>query len=370
MLKLILDHDFLRTPPAVDTSSYSHHGTVQNVEHSADGIAPGSGALRFGGTGGRVRIASRPALQRLGPLAVEATIMLQPSSGRRNIVEGDGSFALFVDDDDTLVGSVFALVDGSASPVWQVVSSGAHSPTGNAHKVPLDTWCRVLFHHDGYTRARLFVSGELVATRNDYRSGPGPVGGAGVVIGNWTLANQFEFQGLIDRIRIFKQDERELFRKFRGRGNPALQDYWDDIGACLAERLRRKPPEQSTGLALACQVFLGDMLRALQLADGDERVRILEVLEDYQRNWRTNNINDPSQVLALKTIGEFLYFRLGAEWMDSFREFTREISGFLEDTAICFDHKTLPEADPEFLRLIEKCIPVFTSANTNPVATS
>jgi hypothetical protein len=369
MLKLILDHDFVRTPPAVDTSSYSHHGTVQNVRHSADGVAPGSGALRFGDAGGRVRIASRPAWQRLGPLAVEATIMLRSSSGRRNIVEGDGSFTLYVDEDDTLVGSVFALADGSASPDWHRVSSGPNSPAGAPRKVPLDTWCRVLFHHDGYTRARLFLNAELVATRNDYRSGPGPVGGAGVVIGNWTLANQFEFEGLIDRVRIFKQDERELFRKFRRRGGGALRDYWDDIGSCLAETLRRKPPEQSTGFALGCQVFLGDILRALQLADGDERVRILEALEAYQRNWRTNNIDDPSQVLALKTIGEFLYFRLGAEWIDKFREFTKQVSSFLEDTAICFDHKTLPEADPEFVRLIEKCIPVFTSENMNPVVT-
>jgi hypothetical protein len=189
MLKLILDMDFRAVPPAVDRSPFACHGRIIHADPVQDGASAASGALDFSHPDSAVRIANRAVWQKLDVLAIETWIFVSASGTRRNIVEGDGSFALFVDTDDTLAGSVFSIVDGAASPAWNVTSSKLHSPDGAVRKVPLDQWCKVVFLHDGTTRARLFIDDKLVASRGDFISGIQPVGGTGVVIGNWTLSN-------------------------------------------------------------------------------------------------------------------------------------------------------------------------------------
>jgi hypothetical protein len=195
MLKLILDHDYRQPFPAVDTSPLSNHGVVLSAAHHADGAQPGSGALRFAQPHSSVRVPARQCWQRIGSIVAEATVRLDAAPARRNIIEGDGSFALFVAPDDTLVGSVFTLTDGNTSPAWNVVSSATHSPDGVVRKVLVNRWSKIVFQHDGITRARLFIDDRLVAVRGDYRSGVPAVASTGVVIGNWTLTSQYAFAG-------------------------------------------------------------------------------------------------------------------------------------------------------------------------------
>lgn len=360
MLKLILDQDFVRTPPAVDTSTYGHHGRIVDLRHSPDGRAPGSGALDFASDDAAVRIAPRPAWHKLEALAIEATVFLRPSAGRRNVVEGDGSFALFVDDDGTLVGSVLSTVDGAAAPAWNTVSSKLHGPDGAVRTVPTGRWCRIVLHHDGITRCRIFIDDELVATRGDYRSGLGPVGDAGVVIGNWTLTSRFAFDGLIDRVRIWKHDEDALIRAFGSRGgDPATRDHWDDLWICLGTSLDDEARERLARVAQAWSDMLRDMFRALHQAEGDERARLLEALDAYRRNWRAGTIDDPSHTEALAVLHTYLRDKLGPGWIADFRGQAEGLHNALAPAARCFDGERLAKADPVFVRFIERSLSIF-----------
>jgi hypothetical protein len=359
VLKLILDQDFIHAPPAVDASTYGHHGRIVDLLHHSDGRSPGSGALDFTNADAAVRIAPRPAWHRLDALAVEAVVLLRPSAGRRNVVEGDGSFAFYVDGDDTLVASMFSTVDGAPAPAWNVVSSRLHGPDGAVRTVPTDRWCKIVLHHDGITRCRLFIDDELVAVRSDYRSGLASVGAAGVVIGNWTLASQYAFDGLIDRVRIWKRDEDALVRDFAARlDDPAARDHWDDVWACLGA-MDGETRERFAGMARAWDDLLRDMFRALHAAEDDERDRLLEALDTYRRNWRANTIDDPSHADALAVLHSYLRDRLGPGWIADFRGLAEGLRDMLAPVARCFDGERLAEADPAFARFIERSLPIF-----------
>ena len=137
VLKLILNYDFDQPVPAVDRSPFANHGQVIQAAFAADGRETGSGALHFQQAGSAVRTAWRPVWQKIVALAIEAWIFVLPNGKRRNIIEGDGSFAFFLDADDTLVGSVFSLVDGAASPNWNIASRPARTvPTAYRSACP------------------------------------------------------------------------------------------------------------------------------------------------------------------------------------------------------------------------------------------
>src|SRR4051795_9097134 len=96
MWELICHHTYKWNGRPVDLSFYDNLADA-NAPFLADGIAPGSGALRFVQHGNRVRVASGPAWNPLVALRLEITARLtEPSQAHQTLIEGDKSFGLFV----------------------------------------------------------------------------------------------------------------------------------------------------------------------------------------------------------------------------------------------------------------------------------
>ena len=351
MLKLILDQDFLTPVPAVDRSPFSNHGRVIHTTFAPDGRGAATGALGFQHADSAVRIAWQPVWQKLNALCIEAWIHVTATGTRRNIVEGDGSFAFFLNPDDTLVGSVFSVVDGAAGPAWNTMSSGTHSPDGVVRRVPLNQWCKVVFHHDGITRARLFLDDELIGVRGDYRSGIVPVAGAGVVIGNWTLANQFAFAGSIDRVRVWKRDEFAVIREFTARPvDPAARDAWDDVWACLAAQSDPHTLIRLRRLGEDWEQLIRELFRAVHAASEDERERFRQLIETYRTHWSANTIDSEEYARAIRELREWIVRALGPAWEARAGQFVEFIG---EMGRRCFDIDRIKPLDPQFAQLID-----------------
>lgn len=349
MLKLLLDHDYRQQLPAVDASPFCNHGVILDATHRADGSQPGTGALRFDRASSSVRIPLRPCWQRIGSLVVEAVVRITPKATRRNIVEGDGSFALFVDQDDTIVGSVYSLSDGNTTPTWNTVSSATHSPDGVVQKVPLDRWSKILFQHDGITRARVFVDDRLVAVRGDYRSGVQAVASTGIVIGNWTLTSQYAFAGDIDRVRVWKRDEEAIVREFTDRLDPQARDEWDAIGNCLHRSLNADQLMLLRRLFEQWEELLRELFRTIHRASAGDRALVLSLLREYRTNWRGNQLGAPASVDAFHRFFEILVRLLGPQWIRRAGTFAKALIDLLAAANGCFDRERLATLDCAFV---------------------
>jgi Concanavalin A-like lectin/glucanases superfamily len=353
MLKLILNYDFDQPVPAVDRSPFANHGQVIQAAFAADGRETGSGALHFQQAGSAVRTAWRPVWQKIVALAIEAWIFVLPNGKRRNIIEGDGSFAFFLDPDDTLVGSVFSLVDGAGSPNWNIVSSGTHSPDGMPQRVPLNRWCKVVFHHDGLTRARLFLDDRLIGVRGDYRSGVGAVGLAGVVTGNWTLANQFPFAGAVDSVRVWKRDEAALIRDFTARPiSPAARDAWDDVWACLDAQRNPDLDGRLRQLGRDWEQLIRELFRAVHAASSDDRQAFRELVDAYRAHWRGNTIDSQAAIDTILALRTWIAKALGPSWAQRTDVLVRLVLELWGDGRGCLDRERLAKLDPAFAGFI------------------
>lgn len=346
MLKLLLDHDYDRPLPAVDRSQFSNHGRVIGAPFAVDGARPGSGALRFGTASSAVRVAWRPSWARLDALLVEAWIRVEPQGLRHNIVEGDGSFALFVDADGTLVGSVLGTVDGASAPAWNIVSSGLHAPAGQPSRVPAGRWCKVTFHHDGLTRARLSIDGRLVAARGDYRSRVVGVEAAGVVIGNWTLADRYAFSGAIDRVRVWGRDELAPVDQLTARPvAPAARDRWDELWSCLAASLAPDHRPQLAVIGRTWEELVRRLVRAVHATGDAERSELRWIIDTYRENWLANTIDDVSQSEAVLALLGLIDRLLGPSWLHDAEALARDVIGLLGGTA-CVEASRIAACDP------------------------
>jgi hypothetical protein len=356
MFKLILDHEYTKPKPAVDSSRFMQHGTVVNTVHNPNGRQPASGALRFTVPSSEVRVPSGPAWANLGGMAVQVWLKLDALSGqRRNIIEGDNCFALFVDSGGAVVASFLGLVQGQITPQWNIVSTALHSPTGNAVTCPVGVWTFVSFIFDGIGRARIWIDGVLAGVRTDFVSGVGSVGPAGVVIGNWTLCNQYWLMGEIDSVRVWKEDPvapiAQLYSRLK---DEAQRKAWDRFFDCLAQanpdRLR-----QYAGLAGELDRLLRVEVQGLYNAPEEQRDEFFALLGAYRQAWQDNTIQTSDHtetVLALYRLMESFSDQSLAADLHRLIEVMEML--FNDEVSDCFDRSRLAKADPEFWSFIDQ----------------
>jgi hypothetical protein len=121
-----------------------------------------------------------------------------------------------------------------------------------------------------------------------------PVGPAGIVVGNWTLTNQFALDGLVDRVRVWKHDEDALVRAFGGRDLDARgRDEWDELWTCLAQALERGALESLRSVERSWRVLFREIVRAMHDADPEERARLPAALASYRKNWADTVVDLP-----------------------------------------------------------------------------
>lgn len=198
--RLVLHHTYDRGT-GFDVSEYGNHGELRSVDVGGGAQA---GSIGFDGGDSWVYVRPSPTLRDMRAFRFRARFMLTPAGAphRHNLVEGHLSFALFVNDDFSIQGTI---LDGTGG--W----SGPTSPPGVIHP---DEWQVVEYCHDGISHAWILVDGVKVAERHDV---PGPIRDVqadGLAIGHWPHPNSaYTLEGWIDDARLWTYDPRDDIRR-------------------------------------------------------------------------------------------------------------------------------------------------------------
>lgn len=191
--RLVVHHAYERGS-AFDLSENGNHGHLTSV---GAGSGAFEGSLRFTGGPSRVDVRPHPTLAAMRSIAVRARFFLDPQGGahRHNLVEGHLSFALLVESNGALTGSIL-----DATGTWRAPQT---SPGAVTNRV----WHEAAMFHDGISHARLFLDGTLAAERFDI---PGPirdVANFGLAIGHWPDPDdRYTLEGHIDDVKVWRDD--------------------------------------------------------------------------------------------------------------------------------------------------------------------
>lgn len=195
--KLVLHHTYLNGA-AFDVSGCNNHGSLTNVWEDT-GTFPGT--LRFSGGTSQVDVEPSESMRTMRGLAVKARFRIDPAAWvhRHNLVEGHLSFALMVQRDRSVMGTIH---DRNGN--WDGPSSAPGAVTPGR-------WHEAVFMHDGISRGRMFLDGTLVDERWDL---PGPVrdiSAYGLSIGHWPGpdAGGYTLEGHLDEVMVWRDDPAE-----------------------------------------------------------------------------------------------------------------------------------------------------------------
>jgi hypothetical protein len=196
--RLVVHHTY-NGRHAFDVSENGNHGRPTAV---ARGTGAFGGSYLFSGGPSRVDIRPSPTLRQLRSVRVRVRFFPQPTPAgslrRHNLVEGHLSFALFLNPDGSVQGTIVRRTGGWDGP-----------RTGTGMVVP-NQWNVVEFFHDGISYARLALNNSPLTERFDI---PGPVrdvGPNGVAIGHWPEPDdRYTLEGWIDDVRIWAWDPKK-----------------------------------------------------------------------------------------------------------------------------------------------------------------
>jgi hypothetical protein len=290
--ELICHHTYKWDGRPVDISRYDNPAEVTNRQFVADGIAPGSGALRFVNRAAIVHVDSRgPAWNPLVAIKVELTAkMTDPTSGRQILIEADNSFGVFVDDE-----KVFAyffgksIYPGTTTDGLNTEQDGLAFP---GYRLPYGKWTTLTFVHDGFSQMRLFADGVPVTVTRSVLSAIPPVGPQGVCIGNGINGGAI-FAGDIDDVKIWRQDPYENLRQFLARPmDKATRECLERFSASLDAALA-KHPDCALKLDADFSALIGRLVRSIVSKGPESRQRFFEVQGEFDRLWRAGKINGP-----------------------------------------------------------------------------
>ena len=183
---------------AFDVSMNHHHGRLENV-------APAAGVVRFEGGADCVRVMRSPTLAAMRAVRTTVRFAVPPQpwgidpwySGagprRMNLIEGYLSFALVIDADRSLHGTIL-----DRSGHWR----GTQSPPDT---VTFGSWHEATFVHDGFSACRIDLDGVTVAEAFDVL-GPvsAPQNPYGIAIGHWPDPDdRYSFIGDIGDVKLW-----------------------------------------------------------------------------------------------------------------------------------------------------------------------
>jgi hypothetical protein len=297
MYKLIMHHSYQVMGEAFDLSGSANHGFRTSVTFQPDGRSPGTGALSFAGGASSINVRNSAVWSKLAALKIEAWVFMTALAGqRRNIVEGDSTFAFFIESDGTLMGTYHGLAGSATAPAWVGArSNAAGSPDGNLHTVPLNQWVKLTYLHDGIATIRLYMDDQLVAINTTLRSGIKPVGPLGVFIGHWTGDGRYTFSGLIDDVKIWKYDPDVPQHEFYCRPMEAEQiDCWGRLFEMMVALMDdRENRERFRGYILCLTRAQNNFIRAIR-SKGEAVIKELDKLSArYLELWCAGNIDGP-----------------------------------------------------------------------------
>ena len=193
MNKLVIHHTYAHGM-TFDVSNNQNHGIGIAV---TPGYGPFSNSFYFQKGDSRINVLPSRSLQNLYAIRAKVHFYLSPvgSWHRFNLIEGHLSFALFVNHDGSVQGTI---LDNAEH--W----TGAISQPSVV--VP-NRWHQIEFQHDGVSHCQISLDGTLVGSAYDV---PGPVrsvGPEGVTIGHWPgQPGTYTFEGHIGAVQLYKYD--------------------------------------------------------------------------------------------------------------------------------------------------------------------
>jgi hypothetical protein len=192
MWRTIVSQTYLRGV-AVDTSGNSNNGIPIRV-------TPGYPVFLYEQPGSRINIPPSPTLQNLGAMQAAVRFKLHPSGGphRFNLTEGFESFALFVNEDYSIQGTIL-----DATSTW----NGPSSPAG---VVSTDAIHTAILACDGVNSVQVYLDGALVAGNYSIPGGVRAVGNLGIAVGHWpNPSDYYTFEGTIYEFILLKYDAQQ-----------------------------------------------------------------------------------------------------------------------------------------------------------------
>lgn len=316
--QLLLHHRYQHNI-AFDWSGHANHGLLEHVAtDDPNGLAfqADPGAL--------VAVQNSPSLRDFGELRVRVIfrpLLLATVSRRLNLVEGHLSFALVVNPNQSLQGTINSPSDGWVGPLSQpgVVSMG--------------TWHTADFSHDGISRSRLHLDGVLVAEHNA-AAGPIPdLGPKGVIIGHWPEDDRYTFAGDLADVQIWKDDPaRDAAQAL---DDCCLDRSWVD------ERVQEARRDGWTGDAARASFakLFGDARAAAAEVRGGDPARIGQIQGLTQQALLSISSGDTAglegtlgslQNLVTGQLGSTRVDQLGHELLDALR--ATPVGGWMGDT--------------------------------------
>jgi len=305
MWELICHHTYKLEGLPVDLSHYASDGERESTGFQPDGVAPGSGALRFAQAQSRVTIPMSPnsAFRTLGGLKVEVTARVLTRAGHwQTLIAGDGAFNFFLRDHHVI--AEFPTPPGKSTLTW-AFSGPNHDGISTAehgqpplYYVRTGTWATFGLLHDGLDAMELSVDGEVIARRTGLQAGIPGVGPLGVTIGNWP-GNALVLEGDIDEVKVWRPDPQAMRRLFLSRPfDEASAQCWERLFRCLQNALARHP-DCAAQLAAEVPAVFDGLQRAIVAKGPETRERYAKVCAEYARLWRAGQLDSPEMATLI-----------------------------------------------------------------------
>jgi hypothetical protein len=294
--ELICHHTYSGIPGVVVDLSprAASHGQVSGLDDGdflADGIATGSGSVRFYKQDGRIRVPTEAIPWRsIMGIRGEVTLRRQPSIGF--IIDSD-AFQLHIRG-NTLDMPVAWF---SSYPNQYAEISTAFDSVGPApYRVPSGQWVTLGFMHDGFGTMELYADGQVIARRSGVFASVNAPGGGGLSIGNALRSGGLFCNGEIDEVKIWRLNPRRVEDEFYGRPmDRETAECWQRFRLQIEEAFRRHP-DCAKLLRKFSQDAVDSLIRQTMAKGPETQNRLLNAAEDYNRLWRNGQVDSTEMV--------------------------------------------------------------------------
>lgn len=290
--ELICHHTYRGIPGVVvDTApAGASHGRAWGLDDGdflADGIAPGSGAVKLYKQGSIHVGAEAAAWRSIGGVKGEVTFRRQPA-GAAFLIDGD-SFAFHIRSD-----ALVAWFSSYPAQYAEIVST--FDPVGPLpYRVPVGQWVTLGFMHDGFGTMELHAEGQVVARRSGIYAPVNAPGPAGVNIGNARTLDLF-LNGEIDEVKIWRLNPRRFDEDFYGRPmSRATAECWKRFRAELAAAFQRHP-DCAKRVAEALKTIIDGLIRQAMAKGPETAKHLLDAAQQYGQLWRQGHVDHAGMV--------------------------------------------------------------------------
>lgn len=293
MLELIAHARFRAQGVPVDLGPYHNHGTAHATAAVA-GVDPSKSAVAFPSAASAITVpkGERGQWAPLIALRIRAVINVDAMAARtQTLVECAGGLRLGI-----MEGALEAGYPGTGATY--VRSDSTYAPDAAYHPVPSNRWVAIEFDHDGYSRMRLRIDGQVVGVAS-VGSGVPPVQAPGVRIGN-DAAGTTRWHGAIDELMVWRLDPHGMEKEFLCRPyTRATAHCWEEIFRASQGWGNAHPSDLAT-LMQAIAAGTRPFVRALFALPPAEQKKMRDALARCRALWCQGRMDTPQMEQALR----------------------------------------------------------------------